>query len=199
MTAMLQTNYPYTIEDFQVKQDITFRPVSLKEDFERLYKWMHEPHVIPYWKLNIDRDAYQQHLQTFLKDSHQQLLIGEIQGVPMSYWESYTVEGDVISKYYSYDQNDQGIHLLIGETSYLGKGYIYPLLLTILKRKFELNDTKRVVAEPDIRNKKMIAVFKKCGFQPIKEVNLSDKTGLLLSCERNVFERRWSEWNNGTF
>ncbi|MCQ6275226.1 acetyltransferase [Bacillus sp. V3B] len=199
MTEMLQTNYRFTIEDVQLKQDITFRPVSLQEDFERLYTWMHEPHVIPYWKLNIGRDAYKQHLQTFLNDPHQQLLIGEIEGVPMSYWESYTVEGDVISEYYSYDQHDQGIHLLIGETGYLGKGYIYPLLLTILKRKFEIKDTKRVVAEPDIRNEKMIAVFKKCGFQPIKEVNLPDKTGLLLSCERNVFERRWSEWNNGTF
>ncbi|WP_085991452.1 GNAT family N-acetyltransferase [Oceanobacillus senegalensis] len=199
MTAMLQTKYPFVIEDVQLKKEITFRPVSLREDFERLYTWMHEPHVIPYWKLNIDRDAYKQHLQTFLNDSHQQLLIGEIDGVPMSYWESYTVEGDVISRYYSYDQNDQGIHLLIGETDYLGKRYIYPLLLTILKRKFEINTTKRVVAEPDIRNEKMIAVFKKCGFQPIKEVNLPDKTGLLVSCERNVFERRWSEWINGTF
>ncbi|MFK2825222.1 GNAT family N-acetyltransferase [Bacillus sp. B190/17] len=199
MKPALQTDYPFTMRDSQVKQDITFRPVSLQEDFDHLYKWMHEPHVIPYWNLNIDKDAYMNHLQTFLNDSHQQLLIGEIDGVPMSYWESYTVEGDVIGEYYSYDPNDQGIHLLIGEPGYLGKGYIYPLLLSLLKRKFEIAETKRVVAEPDIRNEKMIAVFRKCGFQPIKKVNLPDKTGLLLSCERKVFERRWSEWNNGTF
>lgn len=199
MTVLMQTRYPYTIEDFRIKQSITFRHVSLQEDFERLYSWMHEPHVIPFWKLNIEREAYKQHLQLFINDSHQQLLIGEINGVPMSYWESYTVEGDVISKYYDYDQGDQGIHLLIGETDYLGKGYIYPLLLTILKHKFEINETKRIVAEPDIRNEKMINVFMKCGFQPMKEVNLPDKTGLLLSCERNVFERRWSEWNSERF
>lgn len=33
----------------------------------------------------------------------------------------------------------------------------------------------------------------------MKEVSLPDKTGVLLKCEREVFERRWSEWNNGTF
>jgi len=199
MKMGLQTNYPFTIYDSRVKKELTFRPVSLKEDFDHLHRWMNEPHVIPYWNLNIDRDAYMRHLQTFLTDAHQQLLIGEINGVPMSYWESYTVEGDIISEYYSNDPGDQGIHLLIGEPAYLGKGYIYPLLLSILKRKFEMVETKKVVAEPDIRNEKMIAVFKKCGFQPIKEVKLPDKTGLLLSCEREIFERRWSQWNNGTF
>ncbi|MED3953734.1 MULTISPECIES: GNAT family N-acetyltransferase [Priestia] len=197
MKSALQTQYPFMIQ--QKEQSITFRSVSFAKDFERLYKWMHEPHVIPYWNLNISKQAYEQHLKTFLADSHQKLLIGEIDGVPMSYWESYMVEGDIISNYYPYEKGDQGIHLLIGEPDFLGKGYIYPLLLSLLKHKFEVADTAKVIAEPDRRNEKMIAVFKKCGFQFMKEVSLPDKTGVLLKCEREVFERRWSEWNNGTF
>ena len=60
------------------------------------------------------------HLKTFLADSHQKLLIGEIDGVPMSYWESYMVEGDIISNYYPYEKGDQGIHLLIGRSCKFG-------------------------------------------------------------------------------
>ncbi len=102
MNSALQTKYPFIIQ--QKEQSITFRSVSLNKDFDRLYKWMHEPHVIPYWNLNISKQAYEQHLKTFLADSHQKLLIGEIDGVPMSYWESYTVDGDIISNYYPYEK-----------------------------------------------------------------------------------------------
>ena len=116
MKSALQTQYPFMIQ--QKEQSITFRSVSFAKDFERLYKWMHEPHVIPYWNLNISKQAYEQHLKTFLADSHQKLLIGEIDGVPMSYWESYMVEGDIISNYYPYEKGDQGIHLLIGEPAF---------------------------------------------------------------------------------
>jgi RimJ/RimL family protein N-acetyltransferase len=97
------------------------------------------------------------------------------------------VNGDVIKNYYEFDEYDQGLHLLIGHKNYLGKGYIYPLLLSILKQKFQVTETKKVIVEPDIRNEKMIHVFKKCGFTPIKEVELPDKTGLLMFCEKSIF------------
>lgn len=181
------------------QKTIAFRPVKAEKDGERLHTWMHEEHVIPFWNLNISFDDYMKHLQRFLKDDHQTLLIGELDGVPMSYWESYWVKGDIIGNYYSFGEYDQGIHLLIGPPAFLGKGLIYPLLLTMLYKQFQCKETNRVVAEPDIRNEKMIHVFKKCGFKAVKEVKLPDKTGLLMACERDMFERRWKNWQANQF
>jgi RimJ/RimL family protein N-acetyltransferase len=192
--VFVQQEYPIEKYDPVIQKTISFRPVTLEKDFERLHSWMHKEHVIPFWKLNITSEAYREHLCRFLKDDHQTLLIGELDGEPMSYWESYWVKDDVIGEYYPFDAFDQGIHLLIGPAKFLGKGLIYPLLLSILYKKFQVMETGRIVAEPDIRNEKMIHVFKKCGFQPVKQVKLPDKTGLLMECRRNVFERRWQDW-----
>ncbi|MFC3882127.1 GNAT family N-acetyltransferase [Bacillus songklensis] len=195
----VKQRYPFERYDSIIKKVISFRHVSMKEDLERLHSWMHEEHVIPFWNLNISLADYTVHLQKFLQDDHQTLLVGELEGVPMSYWESYWVKGDMIGNYYEFDEYDQGIHLLVGPSEFLGKGLIYPLLMTILHKKLQVPETRKIIAEPDIRNGKMIHVFKKCGFQPVKEVELPDKTGLLMVCERDVFERRWTDWQTNKF
>ncbi|MBT2759086.1 acetyltransferase [Mesobacillus foraminis] len=194
--AIIQPDYPFKVFDPVIQKSISFRQVSFEKDLGMLHSWMHQKHVIPFWKLNISVKDYKVHLMNFLNDDHQTLLVGELDGIPMSYWESYWVKDDLIGNYYEFNEYDQGIHLLIGHEGFLGKGYIYPLLMTILHKKFQVAETRKIVAEPDIRNEKMIHVFKKCGFQPVKEVVLPDKTGLLMMCYRNVFERRWTEWQN---
>lgn len=193
------SNYPYDRYDAVIRKQITFRPVSLNRDCAMLHEWMQQPHVIPYWHLDIPMAEYERHLQESLADSHQILLIGELDGKPMSYWESYDVEGDIIGNYYDYQPYDQGVHLLIGPETFLGKGLVYPFLLTLLFKKFSFKKTTRIVAEPDVRNEKMIHVFKKCGFRPEKKVKLPDKTGLLMVCERSDFESRWTAWNTNQF
>jgi acetyl CoA:N6-hydroxylysine acetyl transferase len=195
----MKPTYPFRYYEPKSEKNILFRYVSLENDVKLLHSWMNEKHVIPYWKLDLSLSDYKLHLQHFLGDDHQTLLIGEIDNVPVSYWESYWIKGDIIENYYEFDEYDQGIHLLIGERDYLGKGYIYPLLLTILSNKFKVSQTNRVIAEPDINNKRMIHVFKRCGFIPVKEVELPDKTGLLMFCERSMFERRWNDWQQNKF
>lgn len=184
-------NSSYTQFDQDINKDISFAKVEYERDVHRLHRWMQEEHVIPFWNLNIPLDEYKEHLQKFLGDRHQTLYLGCIEGVPMSYWEAYWVKGDVIEDYYSYDPFDQGIHLLIGEKAFLGKGYALPLLRAMVRFQFLTLQTEKVIAEPDIRNEKMIHVFKKCGFEPVKPIELPDKTGLLMFCHRETFERKW--------
>jgi RimJ/RimL family protein N-acetyltransferase len=172
---------------------ITFREVEFDKDVARLHEWHHKPHVIPFWQQNFPYDQYQIHLKKLLADTHQTLYIGELDGIPMCYWESYWASDDAIANYYDADETDQGIHLLIGPECYLGKGLSLPILRAMTAYQFTEEQTMRIVAEPDIRNKKMIHVFKKCGFTPIKEIDLPDKKGLLMVCEREVFFRRWKD------
>ncbi|GEN32915.1 rhizobactin siderophore biosynthesis protein RhbD [Aneurinibacillus danicus] len=184
-------NSSYTQFDQDINKTISFVKVEYERDLHLLHRWMQEEHVIPFWKLNISLEKYKRHLEKFLNDQHQTLYLGCIEEIPMSYWEAYWVKGDIIEDYYPYDLFDQGIHLLIGEKEFLGKGYALPLLRAMVRFQFLTARTKKIVAEPDIRNKKMIHIFETCGFEPVKPIELPDKTGLLMFCHRENFERKW--------
>ncbi|MDQ0483253.1 GNAT family N-acetyltransferase [Guptibacillus hwajinpoensis] len=170
---------------------ISFQRVDFKRDVELLHRWMNEDHVHPFWNLNVSLDVFKNHLKNALADTHQSLYVGMVEGTPMSYWEAYWVKGDVTEDTYESEPYDQGVHLLIGEKEYLGKGLATPLLREMVAKQFKEKRTKRVIAEPDIRNEKMIHVFQKCGFEPAFPITLPDKTGLLMFCERDQFERMW--------
>lgn len=168
-----------------IGKTIGFRHVTMERDFARLHAWHREPHVIPYWNLNISEARYREHLGNFLADTHQSLYIGLLDGEPMSYFESYWAKPDIIGRYYEAAPADQGIHLLIGPPEYVGKGLAAPLLQAMMRFQYQHAETEKLVAEPDIRNAKMIHIFHKCGFRFQKEVELPDKTGALMFAYRN--------------
>lgn len=165
-------------------RSLAFRPVELARDLELVYAWMHQPHVIPFWKLDLPYQAFREHLERALHDPHQTLYLGLLDGVPMSYWECYWAAADMIGRYYPAHPDDQGVHLLIGPSDYLGKGLALPLLNAVVRGLFAYSETQRVVAEPDSRNAKMIHVFMRCGFEPQGLVDLPDKRAVLMLCDR---------------
>ena len=57
--------------------------------------------------------------------------------------------------------------------------------------QFQHPETLKVVAEPDSRNQKMIHVFKRCGFELQKEIDLPGKRAALMFCDRQRFIGRW--------
>jgi RimJ/RimL family protein N-acetyltransferase len=192
----LRLNYASTsahhfiVNDEQIGKQIAFRPVTMEADFERIHRWMHQEHVIPFWQLNLPLAKFREHLQKELA-GHQQLYIGSLDDTPVSYWETYRVIEDRLGRYYEAESDDHGVHLLIGETSYLGKGYALPLLRAITYHLFQQTHCGKVVAEPDIRNQKMIHIFEKCGYQKQQKLQLPEKEACLLFCTRKTFMRRW--------
>nr|WP_026699760.1 GNAT family N-acetyltransferase [Salibacterium aidingense] len=191
MTAEEKTKqYAFSWNHPRIRRNIQFRPVLEAHDFHILHGWMHQEHVIPFWQLNQSEEAFRQHLKKALADSHQSLYIGCLDGRPMSYWEAYWAADDVIGGFYKARSYDQGIHLLIGPAEDIGKGCARPLVEAMISFQFrEEPRTRLIVAEPDIRNDKMIHVFKQCGFEAVKPVDLPDKRGLLMGCRRETWER----------
>ncbi|WP_100400985.1 GNAT family N-acetyltransferase [Bacillus sp. FJAT-44742] len=171
-------------------QVITFRPFEIKEDLVRLHEWMHKDHVIPFWQLNVPFSRLKRHMEKAVANEHQLLWIGCLDDVPLSYWETYEVKEDVIGKYYRYHSQDRGIHLLIGPEFYIGRGLAEPFVKAMVDFEFTKRKATKIVAEPDITNKKMIHVFQKCGFQPIKPITLPEKRALLMIYHRHHWKGR---------
>lgn len=193
MLQELQTHPDSVFEtyDSTICQTITFRLVNLKQDLPLIHTWMNQPHVIPFWHLAFSLEDMRRHLEKAIADTHQTLYIGMLNGVPMSYWESYWVTDDILAQHYAADPADQGIHLLIGAPEFLGKGYALPLLRAMTHFQLQRLETQKIVAEPDTRNDKMIHVFEQCGFEFQKAIALPDKTAALMFCDRTQFQKRW--------
>lgn len=186
-----QPDIVFETDDSTIRQTIAFRLVSLEQDLPLIHNWMNQPHVVPFWNLALSLEEMRQHLEKAIADTHQTLYIGMLNGIPMSYWESYWTADDIVARHYTADPTDQGIHLLIGEPEFLGKGYALPLLRAMTHFQFQNVETQKIVAEPDIRNYKMIHVFERCGFEFQKAIALPDKTAALMFCDRTQFQQRW--------
>jgi hypothetical protein len=67
----------------------SFRALDPDDDLDLVHGWMHQPHVVPFWRLDLDRADLAAYLRRAAADDHQQVLIGSVDGEPVSYWECY--------------------------------------------------------------------------------------------------------------
>jgi RimJ/RimL family protein N-acetyltransferase len=93
----------------------------------------------------------------------------------------YWAARDPLAHHYPAGDHDQGVHLLVGPLELTGMGLGRRLLDAVVGWQLAREPrTRRIVAEPDIRNARMIHVFKRCGFVCEAEVALPDKRAALM-------------------
>lgn len=187
--GIVTSAYDYRTYQQNLEATISFRQATLERDLERLHAWLNSEHVLPYWQLNDPLPEFRETLSEKIEDEHMTPYVGYLDHVPMSYWESYWAAEDEIAEYYDAEPADQGIHLLIGPSEYLGHGYAEPLVRAVTEMQFCHPETDRIVTEPDSRNERVIHVFEQCGFEPQRKLDLPEKDALLMICERDRFRR----------
>lgn len=178
----------YAFHDPELRRKISFREATVEDDLHRIHDWMNQEHVIPFWDLARPIDGIRDYLEKNLADDHQIPYIGSLGGEPISYWEAYRAPDDIVSLYYDPEPSDRGVHLLIGPPEYLGRGLALPLLRAMTAFQLSYPETRRVVAEPDARNERMIHVFRRCGYEKQREIELPDKRAALMFCDKDIFQ-----------
>ncbi|AQL42891.1 GNAT family N-acetyltransferase [Halorientalis sp. IM1011] len=188
--ATIATNYDYQTYDSRIDRTISLRRATMERDLGRLHTWLGSDHVKPYWQLDLPLPAFRDQFAAKLADEHLTPYVGCLDHVPASYWECYWAAEDDVANHYDADPADQGLHLLVGPTEFLGQGYAVPLLQAVVAMQFRHADTDRVIAEPDARNERAIGVFEQCGFEPRAEFHFPEagKDALLMICDRDEFE-----------
>jgi acetyl CoA:N6-hydroxylysine acetyl transferase len=162
-------------------ENARFRSLDPDADLDLVHGWMHQPHVVPFWHLDVPRAALRAYLESMAAAAHLEPLIGCVDGVPVSYWEVYWAARDALAGHYPADEHDQGVHLLVGPIELTSQGLGRRLLDAVAGWQLDREPrTRRVVAEPDVRNARMIHVFERCGFVREGELELPEKRAALM-------------------
>lgn len=156
---------------------------DLHEPVVRL--WMQQPHVRPWWELDGPPARTADYLARQEALAHSRSWIAHWDGVPFAYLETYRAAEDPLAAHYAARPGDRGWHVLVGPLRHLGSGVPRALGRQVVARLFAEPGAERVVCEPDIRNRRMIAFCQALGGRVAAELDLPDKRAALMMWERD--------------
>jgi RimJ/RimL family protein N-acetyltransferase len=161
-------------------------PVRVERDLPLITRWMNDPAVAEFWELEGPESVAEGHLRLQLDgDGRSVPCLGVLDGTPMSYWEIYRADLDLLARHYPARPHDTGIHLLIGGVANRGRGLGSTLLRAVADLVLDKRPScARVVAEPDLRNTPSVSAFLSAGFRFSAEVDLPDKRAALMVRDR---------------
>ncbi|MCX5561306.1 GNAT family N-acetyltransferase [Streptomyces sp. NBC_00038] len=161
-------------------------PVCVERDLPLVTRWMNDPAVAAFWELAGPESVAEEHLRRQLDGDGRSIpCLGVLEGTPMSYWEIYRADLDLLARHYPARPHDTGIHLLIGGVANRGRGLGSTLLRAVADLVLDKRPScARVVAEPDLRNTPSVSAFLSAGFRFSAEVDLPDKRAALMVRDR---------------
>lgn len=165
----------------------SLRSLDVDRDLDVLHSWMNDPVVATYWKKPWSRSRIESYLREQELSDHSSPYLGELDGVPMSYWELYRADLDPLSKFYEARAHDAGIHMLLGPAQFRGRRLAADLLRVISAWQLDADPVAtRVIGEPDASNVRLLRVAELAGFRHVADLDLPDKRAALM-----VREREW--------
>lgn len=172
------------------------RQMQYPEDMVLVHKWMHEPHVIPQWQLNKSETELKVYYEKMLADDHHRILIVGVNGEDVGYTEIYEGKRDRLGLYYDGDELDLGWHLLFGEKSVFGKGYLRPVMRLLSFYIFENAASAKIVGEPDHSVKPYAVVVEDMCYEAQRLIPMPEKTAMLYYCFRETFYAKFGHYLN---
>ncbi|WP_180160218.1 GNAT family N-acetyltransferase [Acinetobacter sp. YH12054] len=172
------------------------RQMQYPEDMALVHKWMHEPHVIPQWQLNKSETELKVYYKKMLADDHHRILIVGVNGEDVGYTEIYEGKRDRLGLYYDGDELDLGWHLLFGEKSVFGKGYLRPVMRLLSFYIFENAASAKIVGEPDHSVKPYAVVVEDMCYEAQRLIPMPEKTAMLYYCFRETFYSKFGHYLN---
>ncbi|WP_060508199.1 GNAT family N-acetyltransferase [Pseudomonas sp. NBRC 111124] len=170
---------------------VSLRTLEIDQDLERFNRWQNNPRVEQFWQEAGSLDQHREYLSKLEADPHALTLIGCFDDQPFAYFEAYWAKEDRIAPFYSADDYDRGIHMLVGEEAHRGPHKVASWMSALVHYLF-LDDprTQRVVAEPRADNGKMIGYMHDQCFHCDKEFDFPHKRAALMILGRERFFER---------
>ncbi|MEV7981641.1 GNAT family N-acetyltransferase [Streptomyces sp. NPDC086519] len=166
---------------------VRLRPLDPERDADVVHTWVSAERAAFWGMTGLTRSqvaGIYAHMATL--DTHHAYLahlahLGEQGGTPVGLLQTYEPEADRVSECYDVRPGDIGIHVLLAPAGPDGPrpGWTQALLTAFTAYVLRAPDRHRLVVDPDVRNEKAIARFRRHGFEPgpavvLPEIDLPD-------------------------
>lgn len=149
--------------------------------------WMAQPHILKWWQQDWSVERWAQVLDEQAAGEHSIPCMAALDSEDLGYVELYRVRHDRLAEYYAADEHDWGVHLAIGDSTRTGQGIGRRLLRSLADAVLRADPRcDRIVAEPDAGNTPSVRAFGAAGFVSQGELQLPEKTALLMVRTRTV-------------
>jgi RimJ/RimL family protein N-acetyltransferase len=173
---------------------VLVRPLRLDADMIDLQDWFQRDYA-RFWNMQ-DKSlaAVHESYRALVSRQNFEVLIGylESSGAKAFLLEVYRPDQDQLRHYYLAEATDRGCHFFIAPAARPVSGFSYYMLGAMADYVFADPAVQRIVAEPDIRNRKIIARLIQRGFRLGRVVQLPHKTAQLVFLSRERHARRRS-------
>lgn len=168
---------------------ITLQLASVEHHLEAFHSWQNQDRVNEFWELKGSLSDHKNYLINALKDPHSIPVILFYDEIPAGYFEIYWAWEDRIAPYYQAEPYDRGMHLLIGDTRFLGFPMTYTAWCSVSHFMFlEDSRTNHIVLEPRHDNQKIMKYVNAIdSFKVLKEFEFPHKKAKLICCDRSSF------------
>ncbi|MFI9150706.1 GNAT family N-acetyltransferase [Streptomyces sp. NPDC053367] len=156
-------------------------PLDPAADAPLLHRWVSEERAAFWGMTGLTETQVAEiyaHMDTL--DTHHAFLL-ERDGEPVALLQTYEPEADRVSECYDVRPGDIGVHLLLAPAGPGGArpGWTGALVRAVLSYTLLTLDRRRVVVDPDVRNDKAVALFRRLGFEAgpavvLPEIDLPD-------------------------
>ena len=110
-------------------------------------------------------------------------------GEPVALVQDYEPTAEEVGEHFEVRDGDRGLHFMLGPASAPRHGFTTEVITVVLDSFFADPVVRRVVAEPDARNAKAVALVERLGFELGPVVELSQKPAQLAFLTREGYER----------
>ncbi len=166
---------------------ITLSPLKIERDIALIHDWVNRPYAF-FWGLQqTSLETVKQEYEKLLVPEHYDVFMGYYNGKPAFLLERYDPAKDLIADYYSVQEGDCGIHILVAPADQPIPNFTWYVFRAICSFVFENPQVQRILVEPDIQNKKMFAICERIGFVLNRIITLPHKTAQLAFYQRKNF------------
>jgi hypothetical protein len=168
--------------------EIIIRPLCLERDVKTIHRWINELYAHRYRQMQGGIEELCRHYEKFLDSGNGYSLMCFLRNKPAAQVDFYDVAADEIKDQYDVQPGDHGIHVLMAPYRRPVPPLPANVIITCLSFLFTLS-IDRIIAAPDINNKKANALVKSIGFRFMKQVWLSYEPANLYCYNRRDFLR----------
>ncbi len=168
---------------------VRVRPFDLERDLAELQRWLHMDYA-RFWGL---REAPPEKIARLyaeqLRRPGYRTLIGEDarSGERCFLLEAYVPQDDELARHYPARTGDLGFHILMAPARVAQSGFTPRMLQAVHEVLFANPKTKRIVAEPDVRNLPIYRRLLRLGYVLGPIIQLPSKTSRLVFLERGCY------------